>query len=427
VTDPLQRPEAAGAAMRGGGLRVVAWSISAVLSLVSLRLLVEHLGVAGFGRYVAVLAIVNMAVLGSDLGITALALRDWGALDPERRGGRMFALVRLRFATGAVAGVAAIAFAAVLGWPVQFVAATAIASITIFAQVITDFAVVALSGSLQFRRVVLVETTRAVLGTLLIALLVLADAGPMSFFVAWSSAALATAAVAAFVAAPWLRPLRRARSRERVLPLLSETGRYAAASAVQVVYFRAALIVLSVGVTARQTGLFGAVFRVVEFSAAVGSAVAGAMTPLLARTERDDLNRLRGESERMLRFATAAGLLVALFLEIGAVPVMRLIGGDAMSDAVPVLRITAPAVIATFASFAMGAVLLVLRRYRELLAVNVIALVVILGLASLLVPRYGAQGAAVAVLCAEWVIAAGQAVALRRVLWRRPAAVLSRA
>src|SRR4051812_458248 len=137
VTDPLQRSGASAAAVRGGGLRMVAWCVSAVLSLVSLRLLVEHLGVPGFGRYVAVLAVVNMAVVGSDLGITALALRDWGALEPERRGGRMFALLRLRFALAAAAGPAAIAFAAVLGWPAQFVAGTAIASIAIFGLVIT--------------------------------------------------------------------------------------------------------------------------------------------------------------------------------------------------------------------------------------------------------------------------------------------------
>jgi O-antigen/teichoic acid export membrane protein len=413
--------------MRGGGVRVVVWCVSAVLSLVSLRLLVEHLGVAGFGRYVAVLAVVSMAVVGSDLGITALALRDWGALEPERRGGRMFALLRLRFATGAVAGGGAIGFAVLLGWPAQLVAGTAIASITIFAQVITDFALVALSGSLQFRRVALVETTRAALGTLLVTLLVIADAGLTAFLVAWSSAAVATAFVAAFVAAPWLRPLRRLRSAERMFAILSETGRFAAASAVHVVYFRIPVLVLSAAASPRQTGLFGAVFRVVDFAATVGSAVAGAMTPLLARVERDDLGRLRSEVERMLRLALGAGVIAALCLEIAAVPLMRLLGGDAMSDAVAVLRITAPAVIATFASFLMGAVLLVLRRYRELLAVNVIALALVSGLALTLVPSYGAQGAAVAVLCGEWWIAAGQALTLRRVLWGRMAPALARA
>jgi uncharacterized membrane protein len=86
-----------------------------------------------------------------------------------------------------------------------------------------------------------------------------------------------------------------------------------------------------------------------------------------------------------------------------------------------------PAAVATFASFAMAAVVLVLRRYREPLAVNLIALALVFGPALILVRIYRAQAALVAVLCPQCFIAAGQALALRRVLWRRPAPALARA
>jgi O-antigen/teichoic acid export membrane protein len=88
------------------------------------------------------------------------------------------------------------------------------------------------------------------------------------------------------------------------------------------------------------------------------------------------------------------------------------------------MRIQAPALIATFASFAMGAILLVLRRYRELLVVNVAALVATVALALILVPDHGAEGAAVAVLTGEWLIALAQGGVLWRAMGNAPRAPL---
>jgi O-antigen/teichoic acid export membrane protein len=84
------------------------------------------------------------------------------------------------------------------------------------------------------------------------------------------------------------------------------------------------------------------------------------------------------------------------------------------------MRIFAIALLATFLSYATGAILLVLRAYRELVVINAIALVVIVVLALALVPDSGAKGGAVAVLVGEWLVLAAQAVALRRAVRRRP-------
>lgn len=420
MSDPLAAAGASAVAARGGGLRVLAWGGSAVLSLVSIPLLVRHLGVPEFGRYVAVMAVVNIAALGSDLGLTSLALRDWGALEPAERAPRLRALVRLRLGIVALAAACAVIFAAAAGWPGRQVGGTAIAAAGIFGQVVIDFATVALAGSLRFGRLATVELARAALGTLLIAALVIAGAGLLAFFVAWSVAALAGALLALRVARPLLSGIWRGNAASGPRALLRETATYTAASMLHVVYFRTGVLVVSVASSARQAGLFGAVFRISEFAAAVGSAVAGALTPLLAHAERTDSRRLRREALRMVATATGVGVVAALVLGLGAPVIMPLLGGDALQGSVPVMRIAAPALVATFASFAIGAVLLVLRRYRELFAVNLGALGVVLALALALVPAHGAKGAAVAVLCGEWCIALGQALALWRALAKLP-------
>jgi O-antigen/teichoic acid export membrane protein len=79
-----------------------------------------------------------------------------------------------------------------------------------------------------------------------------------------------------------------------------------------------------------------------------------------------------------------------------------------------VLRIQSPTILATFAAVACAYPLLSLRRHRETLITNLLALAVsVVGLAALVGP-FGAQGAAVATLAAEVTLAVSTAILLRR-------------
>jgi O-antigen/teichoic acid export membrane protein len=421
--EPLDSPDAGAATIRGGGLRALAWAGSAALSLISIPLLVRHLGVPEFGRYVTVLAIVNIAVLASDLGLAGLALREWSAADPADRPRILRALLGMRLAFATAGAVAAITFTAVAGYPARLVAGTALCTLGLFALVFGDFALVGLAATLRFGRVAFVEFVRAAVGTAAIALLVLAGAGLLWFFAAWSLAALVAAGFALRLGRGTV-PLRPRLRRADWRPLLGDTAAYAAATAVHVLYFRVVMVVTSLRAGARQAGLFATVFRIIEFTAAAAGMLAATATPVLARAGRDDPARLRRETRRIVGAALAAGVVTAAVLELAAPLIMDLIGGNRTDAAVPVMRIAAPAVIATFASFAMGAVLLVLRRYRELLAINVATLALALGLALALVPAHGARGAAVAVLASEWFLAVAQAVVLVRALGSGPGARL---
>ena len=365
---------------------------------------------------------VNVAALTSDLGLTSLALREWGAAEPSQRAERIRPLFGVRFAVVTIAAVCAIGFAALVDWPARMVAGAAIASLGLYGVVFTDLAIVGLAGSLRFRTVATIEVVRAAIGTVAIVALVIADAGLIAFFVAWTGAMLATALLAVRLAGPLV-------SRRPTLvgwrTLLSETAPYAAASVVHVVYFRAAVVITSIEATARQAGLYATVFRITEFAAAVGSALAGTVTPVLAHGELNEPARFRRDAWQTVRNLALAGTAAAHVLGLGAPLIMQVIGGDATNGAVAVMRIQAPALIATFASFGMGAILLVLRRYRELLVINALALAIVVTAALILVPGHGAKGAAVAVLMGEWLVALAQASVLWRAMGNAPKTALA--
>lgn len=422
MTDPLAQAGAHGRAARGGALRAGAWTASAALSFISIPLLVRHLGVPEFGRYVAVLAIVNIAALTSDLGLTTIALREWGATEAARRADRIRLLLGLRLTIVTAAALCAIGFAALAGWPARMVEGTAIACAGLYGLVFTDLAIVALAGSLRFRSVAAIDVTRAALGTLAIVALVVADARLTAFFVAWACVMIATATLALRLAFPLVsaRPaLRGSRA------LLEELLPFAAASVVHVLYFRAAIVTTSLQAPARQAGLYATVFRVVEFAAAVAGALAGAVTPLLAHTEINERPDFRREALRTVRRMSAAGVVAAVVLGFGAPVIMKLIGGEATEGAVAVMRIQAPALLATFASFGLSTILVVLRLYRQLLVVNAVGFALVVALALWLVPDHGAKGGAVAVLVTEWLIALAQAGVVWRAIGNGPRAALA--
>ncbi len=73
--DLLDSPDAGGAALRGGALRMGAYVGGVLLSLVSVPLLVRHLGIAAFGDYAAVLSLITIVGVLTEAGLIAIAVQ----------------------------------------------------------------------------------------------------------------------------------------------------------------------------------------------------------------------------------------------------------------------------------------------------------------------------------------------------------------
>jgi O-antigen/teichoic acid export membrane protein len=189
------------------------------------------------------------------------------------------------------------------------------------------------------------------------------------------------------------------------------------ATAVYVVYFRTAMLVVSVQSTPRQTGWFASVFRLTEFVAAAAGIAASTATPTLVRALES--GRFRTISTRIVLAGAALGVLVGGFVAVAAPLIMKILGGDSLDPAVPVLRIESIAMALVFPAFALGASLLVLRRHAMLIVTNTLGLLVVLVASLVLVPDHGARGAATATVLGETVLVLALGVALVRTRFER--------
>jgi O-antigen/teichoic acid export membrane protein len=194
--------------------------------------------------------------------------------------------------------------------------------------------------------------------------------------------------------------------------LLRETIPWAVIAAVSIVYFRVALVLMSLTSNAKQTGYFATSFRISEVLVAIPVLVISAAFPILARAEREDTARFDLASGRIFELALFAGTWIVLCLEVGAGFAIHVIAGE--DPSIAVLRIQGPALIASFVAVACGYPLLMRRRFREVLFANLLALAISAVLTLSLAPSMGARGVALAALLAETGLAISQGVMLRR-------------
>jgi O-antigen/teichoic acid export membrane protein len=311
-------------------------------------------------------------------------------------------MLGIRIVLNVVGVLGSVAFAVVAGYSSAIVLGTAVAGIGVMTQSTQSLVSIPLQGTMRFGWVAGADLLRQAISTALIVALVLLGAQLVGLLAVSIPASLAALALTLWLVHGTM-PLRPAFDLRVWLPMLRETFPFAVALALNSVYFRMTVVIVSLSASALQAGYFSTSFRVVEILVFLPALVIGAAYPIIARAERDDPERFRHATQRMFELSVLVGVWVALGL-----------GGPAAEPAAAVLRIQGLAVMGTFVAIACTFPLLSLRRHRELLLANAFGLVVTLALALSLVPLLEARGAAIATVGAELALATTVTLALIR-------------
>jgi O-antigen/teichoic acid export membrane protein len=413
ATDLVGSSAAGPAALRGSVLRGGAYAATVLLSLVSAPLLIRHLGVAGFGRYTTVIALITVVGGMSDGGLVAIAVREWSTRKGDDRQQVMRTLLGLRLELSVAGVVFGVIFALAAGYDHVLVLGTLLAGIGMMCQVCSDLLTTPLQGELRFGWASIIDLCRQTTLVIAIVALVVAGAGLQPFF----AVTIPSAGVALILACGL------ARRRMSLVPalrgghrwtLLRDTLPFSAAIAVNTFYFQVTIIAMSLIATAVQTGYFATSFRITQVLVGVPTLAMGTAFPILARAAQSDMKRFNNAIERMVELALMAGTAVVLGVILIAPFAIHVIATAKDAPAAPVLQIQALALLATFPSVAASLGLLALRKNMAVLLANVGALVANLVLTLVLVPIAHARGAAIAAVLAETCLGAGQIGVLLR-------------
>ncbi|HEX6651498.1 MAG TPA: oligosaccharide flippase family protein [Thermoleophilaceae bacterium] len=412
--DVLDTGRAGGMAIRGGALRLLAYGAALLLSLISVPFMTRHLGVVDYGHYVTVASVVFIIGGITEAGLTNLGVREFAVLSGMQREEFLRNLTGLRFALTAAGVVAATAFMAVTGAETVVVQGTFITGFALLLTLTQQTYAIPLSARLRLGVVSGLELLKQAVLTGTILILVAAGATLLPFFAASAVAGVAVLAATLLVVRHDI-PLRPAIELVTWRRILRDVLPYAVATAVGLIYFRLAVIVMSYVASDYQTGIYSTAFRVVEAVGVIPWLVVSAGFPIMARAARDDESRLRYALQKLFDVSTIVGVLIALAIGLGASFAIDVIAGlPEFEDSVPVLRVLGIAMVTSFLVATWSFALLSLRAHRELLLSNAAAAVAALVGTLVLAPTFDAMGAAVATLGAEAVLAMCYLVALTR-------------
>jgi O-antigen/teichoic acid export membrane protein len=410
--DVLSTSAAGPAAMRGGAMRVGGYIVGALVSVLSAALLFRHLGVTETGNYVKALTLAAIVGAFSDLGLTAVGLREMSRRPATERWALARDLLGLRITLTTIGSLVVIAIARA-AYTATVAEGVALACVGLLLQATQDNFALPLVVGLRLGWVAALDLTRQILTSLLTVALVLVGATLLPFL-GMSIPVGIVVLIATVLLVRGTRTLAPTFSWTRWRKFMGAMIPYSAAIAASALYFRVSILLVSALSTGTQLGYFSASFRIIEVLTVIPALLAGSAFPIFARAARDDHDRLGYSLARVFEVALIVGAWVSVSIAVGAPLAIAIVGGPKFAPAAPVLALQGVGLGAMFVSLVWANGLLGLGLYRRILALSVSALILNAILVASLVQVDGARGAALGTAIAEILLGIAQYFAVVR-------------
>jgi O-antigen/teichoic acid export membrane protein len=403
--DLLDTPAAGPAAIRGSALRVIGYGLGVVLSLISVPLLIHHLGVAEYGRYVLVISIVTVVQGVTDVGLGAIGVREYSIRRGADRTKLMRNLLGLRVVLTSIGMVLGMAFAAIAQYGHAVLYGTIFAGIATVLAVAQGTLIVPLSAQLRLGWVTALDLLRQVLSVAAIVALVITGAQLIGFLAVMIPVALIVLAATVLLVRGTM-PMRPSLDRKEWVLLLRAVLPFAAAVVIATLYLRVTVILMSLLASELQTGYYATSFTVISVLIAIPALTVGSALPILSRAARDDPERFGYVIQRLAETTLIAGVGLGLMLLVGAEFIVHVLARGHLQPTIVVLQIQSVAIVTTFTSTTWQYSLLALHHHRASLLTSALGLSVSVILSFALIPALQAEGAAIAFASAEVVLSA---------------------
>jgi len=405
------------AAARGGLTLLVTQSLSRLVGLGFVVVATHRISPSGFGRYSTVAAVVLftnfLADFGTSPAVTRLSSRTRDEADALLSGTLGISLVFGLAAYGVAVLFALVAYSGTT------VVDVAIGGLAIPAASVLSSVLGALDGEgLIARRAAVTALQAVVVAAGVVPLLAgTGIRGPIWALAAAPYVALAVAAVVARRAGVWRSGLHFDAARTRLL--LRTALPLALSGGLTALTMRFDVVLISVLRPPRQTATYDLALRLIEATTYLGTAVCAPLLFILSRRwgegDHEGVARAYQEAARALYLL---GLPLSVGLALLARPVVSAALGPGFEGVATPLATMGAAQWLTFVIGMQGALVMAGDSVGRGVAVGALNTAVLVGLDVVLVPTYGAEGAAVAMV-ASWAFA----VTALHVFHRRTAGV----
>lgn len=383
--------------------------IGAVFGLTTTAIMARHLGPDIFGAFRTAFAWSVLCCMFANLGLDIVCLREISRPDSDRRKIIGTALT-LRLLVGALCVLIAMAIPWII--PVkgevstaQLSLATAIAALGSLISLGNDLVATIFQQSLTQKRASIAELTGGAATLALTGLAVLWDGGLLAF-VGATSGGLVVAALTAVLLAEHIVPVRPQLDLKLGRSLIISGLPVFGAEMLGALAARLDTVLLSVLSVASEVGFYGVGNRIKEIAVRLPWLFAALLMPILTRlaTEPKEFRRVLADALVVAWiFATAVMVGLGCFADIA---VQLLAGGD-FTAATTTVQLTGPTLAAGSISAVLQFAAYALDRGTATLKVKAVSSIAGLAGMWLLIPKGGADGAALGVMIGEIVFMLG--------------------
>lgn len=417
VDSTLQPKSMRGALTRNSLAQMTNVVVNGLTGLVLTRIIIAQLGLASYGLFsIALNAAILFGIL-ADLGFSLLTVREMNR-DPSKAAETFARLTTTR----ALIGVGVLALAGAASYLIDYPAIVRSGLFFLALAIVLSGLTLQFGAYFQARLEAVKLTWSLLVGTiarfiLIVVFLLLLDGGLSSIFFGYIVGALVGLAVSVWFAREVIPAFGRS--------ALGISGFWSAAVlgliiVLDVIHFRVDVLLLSALRTPEDVGAYGVAYRVFESLIMLGMAFAAAFYSVLTHAFGEgDIEAARRLIQRAFDGLAGVSLGLVPLGIVGAPLAVLLLTGDSVPTSTDTLRVLMLCLPVIVMSPIFSLTLVSLNRANRIIAVSSVAIVLNVLLNLLLIPRYGATGAAVATLVSETFVLGAKFVLCARVLaWR---------
>ncbi len=361
--------------------------------------LARTLGVEGFGIFVAVQTIVNLAWLAVDMGTNMYAIRE---IARDKTGAP--SLIRHILGIRLLSSLFFFSLYIVSIWlsfedPRYFWTGLGYGFYLLVFAMGTDWA---FRGMEKFR---IISVANGLQGILLFVLVTVFVKSPDDLVLAgflWPVAVLGAVILYILFLKREIRQLPwPAFDRNRFVRILRESWEFIFGGVASILYQNLPMLVISITFVSYQAGLFGAVFKILMMVITLGFYIPMAFYPVLSQQFVSNKSEFY-HTVRFMRFILlGAGGLIALCITILADPIIYFLYGKAYASAVPLLQLGVWIIPVYLLRYSFGTPLSSIGQQRYVLLANMTALVSSLVVIFPLLSVWSLKGGFLSILLAE--------------------------
>jgi O-antigen/teichoic acid export membrane protein len=376
----------------------------------------RYLGPENYGYYAFAISFVTLFQVVVDFGLRPLLVREL-ARDLSQAGKYVGNFVTIKILlSAAMFGVVAVGLW-LYGAPINLFYLTIIATIYVVFMSFEDMlrGVFQASEKMKYETIVRVVTKFAVLAFTVVVVLM----GLWTEAIMWALVAgTFIGTVATFIIChKYFVKIKLQIDKAFLKTALRQSVLFAITNIFIAIYFKIDTVMLESMRGAQEVGYYNTAYELVFAFMFIPSVVSGAIYPAISRFFQEDKNKIGALAGRLIKYYTIVAVALVIFLTLLGAPLIRLFFGAEYEPAIPLFQILTFVLIFVFVNFLVGTLLNASNKQHVSTIVAGICAGVNIALNLVLIPPYGAAGAAVATIITEAVLGLISYIYLHRRLY----------